>query len=193
MKINQFSITPTSPAQRQTELARIRLLRDGEGDTMDAKCLFETLLVRTHLSCTTPLTGKEWLHDLLATPNLAIDDWLASDQELTNEIFYRVALQLLSFEPGVDFSLTAPLAAWHKLGLPLEEHDHWTSSDVINAYYLLLNTRGKDGQILIDQLTANGFLTWSYQLPAEQKTTLLQRQTLSQLRPGSLRSRSCLH
>ena len=140
MKINQFSITPTSPAQRQAELKQLCLLKSDERTTMDAKEMFETLLVRTHLSCITPLTGKEWLHDLLATPTVAVDDWLASDQALTSDIFYRVALQLLEFEPGVDFQLSDPLTFWHKLGLPIEEHDQWTASDVISAYYLLLNT-----------------------------------------------------
>lgn len=42
MKINQFSITPTSLHQRQAELARIRLLKDGECEAMDAKALLET-------------------------------------------------------------------------------------------------------------------------------------------------------
>ena len=170
--------------QRQAELARIRLLKDGECEAMDAKALLETLLVRTHLSCTTPLTGAEWLHDLLAPPDQAIDDWLASDQTLTNAVFYRIALQMLDFEPGVDFRLADPLASWHRLGLPLEEHDHWTSSDVASAYYLLLNTRGKDGQILIDQLTADGFLTWSYQLPADQKPLFFNGKPLASFNPA---------
>ena len=184
MKINQFSITPTTPAQRQAELKQLRLLKDGEGKQMNTKELFETLLVRTHLSCTTPLTSKEWLHDLLATPTVAVDDWLASDQALTSDVFYRIALQLLAFDPGVDFQLDAPLVTWHKLGLPIEEHDQWTAEDVINAYYLLLNTRGKGGQIFIDQLTAEGFLTWSYQLPADQKPLFFNGKPLASFDPA---------
>ena len=184
MRINQFSITPTSPSQRLAELAGIRLLKDDECEAMDAKALLETLLVRTHLSCTTPLTSTEWLHDLLATPDLAIDDWLASGQGLTNAAFYRIALQLLDFEPGIDFQLADPLTSWHKLGLPLEEHDHWTSSDVANAYYLLLNTRGKNGQILIDRLSADGFLTWSYRLPADQKPLFFNGKPLASFDPA---------
>lgn len=184
MKINQFSIAPTSPAQRQAELKQLRLLKGNEENQLNAKELFETLLARTHLSCTTPLTSKEWLHDLLATPTVAVDDWLANDQPLTSDVFYRVALQLLEFEPGVDFKLDVPLAAWHKLGLPIEEHDQWTASDAINAYYLLLNTRGKGGQIFIDQLTAEGFLAWSYQLPADQKPLFFNGKPLASFDPA---------
>ena len=184
MKINQFSIAPTSPAQRQAELKQLRLLKGNEENQLNAKELFETLLARTHLSCTTPLTSKEWLHDLLATPTVAVDDWLTNDQPLTSDVFYRVALQLLEFEPGVDFKLDAPLVAWHKLGLPIEEHDQWTASDAINAYYLLLNTRGKGGQIFIDQLTAEGSLAWSYQLPADQKPLFFNGKPLASFDPA---------
>ena len=184
MKINQFSITPTSPAQRQRELARIRLLKKDEPANSTPVDLLKLLLVRTHRACVAPLTAAEWLHSLLATPDRALDDWLADNQPLTSAIFYRIALQLLEFEPGVDFKLTDPQAAWHKLHLPSEEHDRWTATDVANAYYLLLNTRNKNGQIFIDQLTAEGFLAWSESLPAESKPLFFNGKPLASFDPA---------
>ncbi|MCH3921402.1 Xaa-Pro dipeptidyl-peptidase [Limosilactobacillus sp.] len=184
MKINQFSIRPTSTPQRQQELQRIQLLQSGDVDRMSAKELLKTLLTRTQDHCASPLTSAEWLHDLLATPDLAVDEWLASDQPLTTAIFYRLALQLLEFEPDVDFRLEDPLATWHKLTLPMEDHEAWTSTDMANAYYLLLNTRGKGGQILLDQLTAQGFLAWTYQLPAKQKPLFFNGKPLASFDPA---------
>ena len=169
MKFNQFSIIGTSPAQEHQELAMLHLLRAEEVDQLTPSELFETLLVRTRLGINSPLTAAEWLHDLLATPTLALDDWFKLGTSLTTDVFYRVAFQLLRFEPEVDFQLDQPVASWRKLNLPLREHEAWTSADVVDAFYLLLNTRAKNGQNYLDLLTAHGFLTWTYDLPAEQK------------------------
>ena len=169
MKFNQFSIIGASPAQEHQELAMLHLLRAEEVDQLTPSELFETLLVRTRLGINSPLTAAEWLHDLLATPTLALDDWFKLGTSLTTDVFYRVAFQLLRFEPEVDFQLDQPVASWRKLNLPLREHEAWTSADVVDAFYLLLNTRAKNGQNYLDLLTAHGFLTWTYDLPAEQK------------------------
>ena len=75
MKFNQFSIISASPAQERQELAMLHLLRAEEVDQLTPAELFETLLVRTRLGINSPLTAAEWLHDLLATPTLALDDW----------------------------------------------------------------------------------------------------------------------
>lgn len=184
MKINQFSIQPTTTTQRQKELQELHLLKTGEVKALTPKALLKTLLTRTHRQCNSPLTGKEWLHDLLATPTYALDDWLINDQPLTSAIFYRIALQLLEFEPGVDFKLNDPLTAWHQLTLPSEQHPTWSSTDVANAYYLLLNTRDKNGQILLDQLTAQGFLAWTYQLPANQKPLFFNGKPVASFDPA---------
>ncbi|MBB1079521.1 Xaa-Pro dipeptidyl-peptidase [Limosilactobacillus sp. STM2_1] len=169
MKINQFSITPTTPQQRRQELMMIRLLRKNEEATLTPNAMLETLLARIHMASNQPIITKQWLHDLLATPDLALDDWLDKQEPLTNSIFYLIALQLLDFEVAVDFDITDPLTMIKKTGLPTEYHQQWTTTNVIDAFYLLLNTHGKNGQSLIDHLTAEGFLAWTYQLPAEQK------------------------
>lgn len=183
MKINQFSIAPTTPKQRQQELTMIHLLKKDNDLSLAPTALFETLLVRLQMGCDSPLTAKQWLHDLLATPTQALDEWLAAGQELTTEVFYRVAFQLLEFEPGVDFNINTPLASWHQLNLPGESHDQWTSTDVLDAFYLLLNTRAKNGQNLIDLLTARGFFRWTYQLPASEKPLFFNGKPLASFAP----------
>lgn len=169
MKINQFSIAPTSEKQRRQELQRLRLLKAHEEQQLSPQAMWETFLVRLHLNCTDAIPTKEWLHDLLATPTLAVDEWLKHGHSLTNDVFYRVAFQLLEFEPGVDFNVDHPLVSWQKINLTSTLHTTWSTSNVIDAVYLLLNTRAKNGQNLLDLLTAKGFLSWTYQLPASQK------------------------
>lgn len=169
MKINQFSIIPTSADQQRQELMTIRLLRAEEESQLSPRALWETMLVRLHSGCDDAIPASEWLHDILATPTTALDDWLRSSQALTSEVFYRVALQLLEFELVVDFDIADPLTAVQKLNLPHKDYQDWTSANVITAFYLLMNTRGKNGQSLLDLATAHGFLNWTTQLPAVQK------------------------
>ena len=109
MKFNHFSIISASPAQERRELAMLHLLRAEEVDQLTPAELFETLLVRTRLGINSPLTAAEWLHDLLATPTLALDDWFKLGMSLTTDVFYRVAFQLLRFEPEVDFQVDQPV------------------------------------------------------------------------------------
>lgn len=168
MKINQFSIINADPRQEQVELRTIHLLKDGDM-AMSAVKLWQSLLLRIHDRIDSPVTGQEWLHDILATPTVAVDDWLIGNAALTTPVFYRVALQLLNFEPEVDFTLNDPLKFWDQVTLPRRDHDTWSTADVVDGIYLLLNTRGKNGQTLIDNLTSQGFLKWTYQLPAKDK------------------------
>lgn len=179
MKINQFSIIKVSLPQQLAELRMLHLLQDGEEGQLGPTTIFKNFLSQIHEGVNSPITTNEWLHDLLATPDQALDDWFYSAGPLTTDVFYRVALQLLEFEPDVDFQLDQPVMDWKKFHLPIAEHGTWTSTDVITAFYLLLNTRGKNGMTLIDLLTANGFLTWTYQLPATQKPLIFNGKPLA--------------
>lgn len=184
MKINQFSIMPTTPQQRRQELKTIHLLNESEEATLTPTAMWETLLSRIYLASKQPNAITQWFHDLLATPDLALDDWFAKQVPITDDIFYLVALQLLDFEPALDFDLTAPLTMLKQTGLPIERHHQWTTANVIDAFYLLLNTRNKNGQVLIDHLTAEGLLAWSYQLPATQKPLFFNGKPLASFDPA---------
>lgn len=168
MRINQFSIIPTSPADRVTELRRLRLLKAGE-EELPASALFARFLTRTHLATSTPAGQTVWLHDLLATPTTDLQQWLASGEELTDAVFYLVALQLLGYEPARDFPLDYPLLGVKRLNLPHAYHEDWNVAAVIEGFYLLLLSRGPRGMSFLDQLTSQGLLSWTTDLPAREK------------------------
>ena len=88
--------------------------------------------------------------------SLAVDtetDLLAffqSDKELTADIFYTVAFQLLGFSYLVDFEDSE--AFRKETGFPI------VYGDLIENLYQLLNTRTKKGNTLIDQLVSDGLI-----------------------------------
>ncbi|WP_295731294.1 Xaa-Pro dipeptidyl-peptidase [uncultured Limosilactobacillus sp.] len=185
MKNNQFAIAPADHQQRITELQKIRLLQPDEEQQLTPNQLWTKLLTRIHVAGQTPALDHEWLNSLLATPNLSITDWLTQDASLTDDVFYLVALQLLQFEPAIDFDIHAPLAGMKKIQLPMEQHAKWTTANIIDAFYLLLNTRTKLGQNLLDRLTSQGMLTWTYSLPVNQKPIFFNGKPIASFDPTS--------
>lgn len=168
MQINQFSIIKTTPEERVSELRRLRLLEEGD-EALPGSELFHRLLLRTHLATQAPAGQDVWLRDLLATPTTDLKQWLTSGAELTDAVFYLVALQLLGYEPARDFPLDYPLLGIKRLHLPHAYHEDWDAAAVIEGFYLLLLTRGPYGMSFLDLLTSQGLLTWSYELPASEK------------------------
>ena len=73
-----------------------------------------------------------------------------SDRELTADIFYTVAFQLLGFSYLVDFEDSEVFRK--ESGFPI------VYGDLIENLYQLLNTRTKKGNTLIDQLVSDGLI-----------------------------------
>ena len=73
-----------------------------------------------------------------------------SDRELTADIFYTVAFQLLGFSYLVDFEDSDVFRK--ETGFPI------VYGDLIENLYQLLNTRTKKGNTLIDQLVSDGLI-----------------------------------
>ena len=73
-----------------------------------------------------------------------------SDRELTADIFYTVAFQLLGFSYLVDFEDSEVFRK--ETGFPI------VYGDLIENLYQLLNTRTKKGNTLIDQLVSDGLI-----------------------------------
>ena len=73
-----------------------------------------------------------------------------SDKELTADIFYTVAFQLLGFSYLVDFEDSDVFRK--ETGFPI------VYGDLIENLYQLLNTRTKKGNTLIDQLVSDGLI-----------------------------------
>ena len=89
--------------------------------------------------------------------NLAVDKetdlltFFQSDKELTADIFYTVAFQLLGFSYLVDFEDSDIFRK--ETGFPI------IYGDLIENLYHLLNTRTKKGITLIDQLVSDGLIS----------------------------------
>lgn len=144
MRYNQYSYTKASEEVMLDELARL-------GFTIQATN-----------------SPKENLHHFLQKilfryqdVNYVLSSWVAdqetdlltffqSDKQLTEEVFYTVALQVLGFIPFVDFD---DVTAFCK-----EIHFPITYGNILENLYQLLNTRTKLGNILIDQLVSEGFI-----------------------------------
>ena len=88
--------------------------------------------------------------------SLAVDQetdlltFFQSDKELTADIFYTVAFQLLGFSYLVDFEDSDVFRK--ETGFPI------VYGDLIENLYQLLNTRTKKGNTLIDQLVSDGLI-----------------------------------
>ena len=144
MRYNQFSYYPVSKEEALTQLAELGFKLDlstSEKEQFEAfvrTCFFN--YTNTDYPLTTLAVDKET--DLLTFFN--------SDLELTAEIFYTVAFQLLGFSYLTDFE---DALSFHKeTAFPI------VYGDLIDNLYQLLNTRTKKGNTLIDQLVSDGLI-----------------------------------
>ena len=144
MRFNQFSYFPVTNQEALQELSELDFKFD---QSTSAKEQFEAFVrtcffnyKNTDYPLTTLAVDKET--DLLTFFN--------SDRELTAEIFYTVAFQLLGFSYLVDFE--DGLAFHKETAFPI------VYGDLIDNLYQLLNTRTKKGNTLIDQLVSDGLI-----------------------------------
>ena len=107
-------------------------------ETFVRKCHF--LTSNTDL----PLSNMiaDWETDLLT--------FFRSEREVTDQIFYHVAFQLLGFVPNFDYTDIDDFVK--KTNFPI------VYSDIIENIYHLLNTRTKSGNTLIDQLVSDDLI-----------------------------------
>lgn len=182
---NQFSIVDVKFKQEVAELVSLHLLDDGDTKLAPVD-LFRKLLTTTMTNGHDQATITYNFHQLLATPDEDLAAWLDSGQELTDEVFYLVALQLLQFEPALDFQLDDPLKAVTKIHLPHKFYQQWTSEDVIDSWYRLMVTRNKNGQNYLDYLTSQGLFAWTYDLPAQDKPLWFNGKSVACFDPAKL-------
>ena len=144
MRFNQFSYYPVTNQQALQELSELGFkidLSTSEKEQFEAfvrTCFFN--YKNTDYPLTTLAVDKET--DLLTFFN--------SDRELTAEIFYTVAFQLLGFSYFIDFE--DGLAFHKETAFPI------VYGDLIDNFYQLLSTRTKKGNTLIDQLVSDGLI-----------------------------------
>ncbi|MCQ2569608.1 MAG: Xaa-Pro dipeptidyl-peptidase [Limosilactobacillus sp.] len=185
MPYYQFAKQSTPISDPVADLKRLRFITDADVNLTDANQLWRHLLQRVAVHTPTAASFETWLGQWLATPTLDLATWFTQTQPVTNSIFTRVSCQLLGFEPERDFDLADPHAFLNtsKLTLPLGD-DPLTPAALLTNFFWLLLTRGKNGQTLLDTLTGEGYLAWSYKLPATQKPLLFNGQPTANFNPA---------
>ncbi|ALB28319.1 Xaa-Pro dipeptidyl-peptidase [Companilactobacillus heilongjiangensis] len=164
MKNNQFAIRPTDFKDQLTELTEIGFLdKDNESETNPLQ-LWISFLSKSFLEDKTSSTFEETLKTYMATDDQNLSEYIDSATHVSVVAFYNVALQLLKFNPDVDFSFTDPLAAMEKIQLMVADHNgaSFTIDELKSAWYWLLATHNKMGQTYIDSLASKGYFTKFY-------------------------------
>lgn len=164
MKNNQFAIRPTDFKDQLKELTEIGFLdKDNESETNPIQ-LWISFLSKSFLEAKTASTFEEELKTYMATPEQNLSEYLDSATHVSVAAFYNVALQLLKFNPDVDFSFSEPLAAMKKIQLMIADHngDSFTIEELKSAWYWLLATHNKVGQTYLDSLATKGYFTKFY-------------------------------
>lgn len=164
MKNNQFAIRPTQFDDQITELKEIGFLDKDNNSENEPIKLWKSFLSKAFIEAKTSSNFEEKLRTYMATPDQNLSDYLDSAINVSVQTFYNVALQLLKFNPDVDFSFDNPLTAMEKIQLPIADHqgDNFTLDELKSAWYWLLATHNKDGQTYIDSLASKGYFTKFY-------------------------------
>lgn len=144
MRFNQFSYLKTSSTQALNDLVSLGF---NLKPTDSEKKQFEDFIRKIYFTCQNtdyPLSilSSDKKTDLLT--------FFQSDKELTADIFYTVAFQLLGFSYLVDFEDSDVFCK--ETDFPI------VYGDLIENLYQLLNTRTKKGNTLIDQLVSDGLI-----------------------------------
>lgn len=165
MQNNQFAIVPTDSESAIAELQKIHFITAAMADLKTVPAVYRALLAESfpEVHSAAGLTHK--FANLMATSQLNLNDWLAQATIVSNQVFYNIGLQLLGFLPGQDFDLADPLLAMRDIHLPMVGDTAFDRESLYYAWYLLLNTRGVQGQTLIENLTTRGYFVPDYDLP----------------------------
>ncbi|MFH0580343.1 Xaa-Pro dipeptidyl-peptidase [Streptococcus mitis] len=144
MRFNQYSYLKTSSTQALNDLVSLGF---NLKPTDSEKKQFEDFIRKIYFTCQNtdyPLSilSSDKKTDLLT--------FFQSDKELTADIFYTVAFQLLGFSYLVDFEDSDVFCK--ETDFPI------VYGDLIENLYQLLNTRTKKGNTLIDQLVSDGLI-----------------------------------
>lgn len=158
MKYNQYAYVKTPYPKQVAELLEINFLPQNYQDLTFAD-LAKALFKNSFAVAKTNEAKEAKLCEYAVSDKLTLEEFLGSNpQSMTSNEFYDVALQLLGYHVNYDYQLTDPLALMRKNALPYltEIND---CQQLISAFYRLLNTRAKNGQLLIDVMAGQGYFT----------------------------------
>ena len=144
MRFNQYSYARTKRENMLTELAELGFFYDSNRSDKENLEDFLRTSFFTYKNTDYPL--KSWAAD----SQTDLLSFFQSNRELTASVFYTVAFQLLEFSPFIDFT---DVEAFRKeTGFPI------TFGDLLENLYQLLNTRTKNGNLLVDKLVSEGLI-----------------------------------
>ncbi|MEW4354662.1 Xaa-Pro dipeptidyl-peptidase [Streptococcus pneumoniae] len=144
MRFNQFSYTKNDEKTMKLELEELGFSYHEE--VSDKKNL-EHFVRR----CLFTYENTDYaLYQLLADFETDFLTFCQSESDLTSDIFYMVAFQLLGFVPHVDFDEIDKFRKEIAFPIPF--------GNLLDNLYQLLNTRKKDGNTLIDSLVSQGLI-----------------------------------
>ena len=144
MRFNQYSYARTKRENMLIELAELGFFYDS--NRSDKENLEDFLRTSFFTYKNTDYLLKSWAAD----SQTDLLSFFQSDRELTASVFYTVAFQLLEFSPFIDFT---DVEAFRKeTGFPI------TFGDLLENLYQLLNTRTKNGNLLVDKLVSEGLI-----------------------------------
>ena len=144
MRFNQYSYRKTNPDTMRQELAELGFIYEPQLSDKDnlqsflRRCFF--------LYQDTDYLLRAWAAD----SETDLLTFFESDRELTAEVFYMTAFQLLDFVPFVDFTDLEKFRT--------ESNFPIVYGNLLENLYQLLNTRTKNGNLLIDKLVSEGLI-----------------------------------
>lgn len=144
MRFNQYSYSKTNPDTMRQELAELGFIYEphlSDKDNLQSflrRCFF--------LYQDTDYLLRAWAAD----SETDLLTFFESDRELTAEVFYMTAFQLLDFVPFVDFTDLEKFRT--------ESNFPIVYGDLLENLYQLLNTRTKNGNLLVDKLVSEGLI-----------------------------------
>lgn len=158
MKYNQYAFVKTSYEMQVQELLAIKFL-----PTDFQQLTFSDLSAAMFKNCIAEISPEAdyarqaKLSEFAVSKKQTLAAFLAeSPQGMTPSQFYNVALQLLGYHVHYDYELANPIKFMQKQGLPFALNIN-SKKELIQAFYRLLNTRARNGQLLIDAMAGQGY------------------------------------
>ena len=137
MRFNQYSYSKTNPNTMRQELADLGFIYEPH---LSDKDNLQSFLRR----CFFLYQDRDYLlRAWAADSETDLLTFFESDRELTAEVFYMTAFQLLDFVPFIDFTDLEKFRT--------ESNFPIVYGDLLENLYQLLNTRTKNGNLLIDK------------------------------------------
>lgn len=162
MKYNQYAYLKTDYKTKINELISINFL-NSNWEKESFTSLLKTFLKKCLVEATSSEAKDAKFSEFAVNENETLADFLATNPTtISRTEFYNVALQLLGYHVGYDYSLTDPLNRMQRNALPFTDKEIIDRAELINVFYRLLNTRAKNGQTLIDNLAGKGYFTQFY-------------------------------